>query len=597
MKVRTKLFGSFIIIAVIGVFLGVVGLYCGKKFTVSSEDMLDLSETRSTISSILSAHYNWRHGLSETVYSGVAFTGSLDSTACSLGNWLKSDEVKAVTDSEVLSLLGQITGPHDFIHNKAREITNYLKNGETGVSGKMFREEVLPETQKVISCLESMNNRYGVLLNEKTQEIYDFGMTFTFIIVVFIIIALVASIILTFTVTSNIVKPLLPLSAFMEKVGTTGDIVMREEDSRTMGKYVKRNDEIGMMIRSFNQTLDKIREMVINIKKKAETLHNIGNKLANNMNKTAVAVNEITANVHGIKGRVLNQSASATQAHSTMEQLTSNIKKLDNHVENQSSHVSQASSAIEEMVANIRSVTDTLIKNEENVKVLMGASEVGRGGLEEVSQDIQEIAHESEGLLQINSVMENIASQTNLLSMNAAIEAAHAGEAGKGFAVVAAEIRKLAESSSEQSKTIGVVLKKIKGSIDKITKSTENVLGKFEAIDSGVRTVADQEENIRNAMEEQETGSKQVLEGIGNVNEITRQVARSSDKMLEEAKEVIRESDSLGNVTQEISGSMNDMAAGTEQINTAVNHVNEISSENKENIDHLMQEVSRFKVD
>ena len=133
-----------------------------------------------------------------------------------------------------------------------------------------------------------------------------------------------------------------------------------------------------------------------------------------------------------------------------------------------------------------QTVTNTLIKNSDNVHDLTEASEVGRNGLQEVAANIHEIARESEGLMEINSVMENIASQTNLLSMNAAIEAAHAGEAGKGFAVVADEIRKLAESSSEQSKTIGSVLKKIKSSIDKITKSTENVLLKFEAMDHGV---------------------------------------------------------------------------------------------------------------
>jgi methyl-accepting chemotaxis protein len=382
----------------------------------------------------------------------------------------------------------------------------------------------------------------------------------------------------------------------MEKVGTTGDIVIRQEDSKKMTQYVQRNDEIGMMIRSFNQTLDKIREMVINIKKKAETLYDIGNKLAGNMNDTAASMSEITSNVQHIKGRVINQSASVIQTHATMEQLTHNIRKLDHHVDNQSTHVSQASSAIEEMVANIRSVTDTLVKNEENVLTLMGASDVGRTGLQEVVQDIQEISRESEGLLAINTVMANIASQTNLLSMNAAIEAAHAGDSGKGFAVVADEIRKLAENSSVQSKTTGTVLKKIKESIDKISKSTGTVLDKFEAIDSSVRTVANQVEVIRNAMEEQEAGSKQVLEGIGSVNEVTRQVTRSSDEMLEGAKEVLRESDNLENVTREITGGMNEIVAGTEHINVAVNRVNEISGKNRENIDQLMQEVSRFKV-
>jgi DNA repair exonuclease SbcCD ATPase subunit len=212
------------------------------------------------------------------------------------------------------------------------------------------------------------------------------------------------------------------------------------------------------------------------------------------------------------------------------------VEQLNSYVERQSAAVSQSSASIEEMISNIRSVTETLAKNADNVKQLKNVSDVGRAGIKEVAADIQEIARESESLLEINSVMQNIASQTNLLSMNAAIEAAHAGNVGKGFAVVADEIRKLAESSSNQSKTIGTVLKQIKASIDKITSSTSNVLNKFEAIESGVKTVEEQENIIYNAMEEQGRGSKQVLQGIAEVNEVTHQVKDASRQLLEGIK-------------------------------------------------------------
>jgi len=354
--------------------------------------------------------------------------------------------------------------------------------------------------------------------------------------------------------------------------------------------------EIANVSKYFNQTIGKIRELVIMIKEQTGTLSGIGDDLGSNMNKTAAEVNHIVTSVNNVKNLITNQSVSVRETNSTMEQLVSNIGKLNNHVENQGKEISQASASIEEMVSNIQSVTQTLINNTENVNSLKDAAEIGRSGLTDVSEDIKEIARESEGLLEINSVMQNIASQTNLLSMNAAIEAAHAGESGKGFAVVADEIRKLAENSSEQSKTIGTVLKKIKESIDKITASTDNVLNKFEAIDMNVKTVAEQENNIRRAMEEQGHGSKLLLSVTANVNNITHQVQEDADEMRTGAQEVIRESKSLEKSNEEITTGMNEMSDSADQINTAVNQVNAISGKNREAVDKLMEEVALFKV-
>jgi len=401
-------------------------------------------------------------------------------------------------------------------------------------------------------------------------------------------VIILISLLIVFFVARNISSPLKSVHLVLEKI---------KEGDLTTKAAIRSQDEIGEMMRLLNHTQESIKNLILNIKKETLSLSDIGNDLAGNMNETADAMNEITANVQGVKSRVLKQSASVSETHSTMEKVLVNINMLNDHVEKQSANISRATSAIEQMADSINSVNGTLSSNVGNVKTLNDESEVGRSGLHEVAEDIKEIARNSEGLMEINSVMENIASQTNLLSMNAAIEAAHAGEAGKGFAVVAGEIRKLAESSSEQSKTIGIVLKKIQESINKITRSTDNVLNKFEAIDTSVKTVAQQEENIRSAMEEQGTGSRQILEDIGSVNEITRQVENAAHEMLGGAQEVIQESNNLEKATYEITTGMDDMDSRAKQINAAIHHVNEMSNRNREAIDFLMKEVSRFKVE
>jgi methyl-accepting chemotaxis protein/CheY-like chemotaxis protein len=192
--------------------------------------------------------------------------------------------------------------------------------------------------------------------------------------------------------------------------------------------------------------------------------------------------------------------------------------------------------------------------------------------------------------------MNNIASQTNLLSMNAAIEAAHAGESGRGFAVVADEIRKLAESSSKQSKTTAAMLKKIKASIDTITKSSNDVLARFGAIDTSVKTVSQHEQNILHAMEEQEVGGKQILESISRLRDLTSSVKKGSDSMDESGETLVKETDEFIKTSKETVEGMNEILKGINQINTSVSHVNEMSNENNKNFESLKQETQKFNV-
>ena len=596
MKLYARLFISFLFVAVLAVAVGGVGIFGMLRISESglymkesiTEPMPHLAFTERTLLTIrihvremVMASLKGDFALVETEFANIAnLLPVLDQHMNAYRSLIQDPEVMRLFD-EARALYENDLVPVVVSIYAASQIADIPAIFSAMELCRYYSDRILDNFAR---CFEIM------IYQAQVASLYATNMAQTLLIAIIIalVIAVVATVVLAFYVSGMISKPINFLTSALEDVAG-GDLTKRLAEEG--------QDEVATASRSYNKTMEELKKMISTIKNQSEKLSDGGSLLANDMNQTATAINEITDNIKTIQGRVMNQSASVSETHSTMEQVVANLNKLNSHVEKQSVNVSMASSAIEQMVGNTRSVTETLFKNAVNVKALKEASDVGRDGLSEVSADIQEIARESEGLLEINSVMQTIASQTNLLSMNAAIEAAHAGEAGRGFAVVADEIRKLAENSGKQSKIIGTVLKKIKESIDKITRSTGSVLNNFEAIDSSVRVVAEQEENILKTMEEQGMGSKQILEGMGTVNEITRQVKNSTSEMLEGAKEVIQESENLEKATQEITSGMNEMAMGTEKINMAVNHVNDLSGKNSEGITVLIKEVSRFKVD
>ena len=400
---------------------------------------------------------------------------------------------------------------------------------------------------------------------------------------------LAVSLIIVFFVARRMIKPVKVV------VGALKDIAQGEGDL-TVRLPVHGNDEVTDLSEYFNETIEKIGASIKSVGESSEDMTNIGNELASNMTETASAVHQISANIDGVKQQALTQAASVTETAATVEEIIRTIKQLNGSIENQAASVAESSSAIEQMVGNIASITQTLGKTDDVIKTLASATANGKETVTGANSVTQKIAEESGGLLEASSVIQHIASQTNLLAMNAAIEAAHAGEAGKGFAVVADEIRKLAEESSTQGKTITSTLKVLSGEIEALSASSKTAEEKFNAIFALSEQVKTMSQNLIDAMREQENGSKEVLSAIRDINTVTNQVNDGSAEMLRGGENVAQEMQKLDELTRVITDSMNEMASGAVQISNAVQEVNAISQKNKQSIENLANEVSKFKV-
>ena len=248
------------------------------------------------------------------------------------------------------------------------------------------------------------------------------------------------------------------------------------------------------------------------------------------------------------------------------------------------------------MVANIASVSQILEKNNEMVNLLTDASEKGQEQVKIAVDTAEGVLQQSAGILQASSIIQNIASRTNLLAMNAAIESAHAGEAGKGFAVVAEEIRKLAEQSSSQSKAIDENLHALSDAISRITVDIGHVKNAFASIYELSQKVREQETVIANAMEEQNSGNQQVLEAMRSISDSTTEVKNGSAEMLIGGEQILKEMQQLSEITRVISDTMNQINDFSTHISDAVAVTTASTNSTKQNVVGLINELESFKL-
>ncbi|MGP1459908.1 MAG: methyl-accepting chemotaxis protein, partial [Treponema sp.] len=522
------------------------------------------------------------------------------------GVWL-SDQIKDIVVGKtgycfmIDSIGTNIAHPNNTLVEQMSNVTEKAKTDKTLQSTADFEKIAMTSnvtsvgfydykgSSKIASYAHLKTTGWTVIINAPVGEFM--GTVNALRSSMFIIggVILVLAVIVVFLVAQAIIKPIqTTVSALHNIAQGDGDLTVRLP--------ISGNDEITDLSQYFNQTIEKIGNSIRAVGASSKVMEEMGDSLSSDMTETASAINEISSNIDGVKQQAMTQAASVTETAGTIEEIIRTIETLNGSIETQSASVVQSSAAVEQMVANIASITSSLEKSDNMVKNLAAATSEGKSTLLTSNTVTQKIADESGGLIEASSVIQNIASQTNLLAMNAAIEAAHAGEAGKGFAVVADEIRKLAEEAGSQGKAITDTLKKLSDDIKGLSDSSKIVEEKFNAIFQLSENVRGMSAQLTAAMREQENGSREVLAAIKNISAVTMEVKNGSEEMLVGGKGVADEMRKLDQLTAVIKDSMNEMAAGVQQINNAVQEVNDLARKNKDSIEGLAEEVGKFKV-
>ncbi len=414
--------------------------------------------------------------------------------------------------------------------------------------------------------------------------------TAIFAAITILIVAILAMVVVGGALFLLVGAMLKPLAGYVDafRAASTGDLTVRS--------VTKSNDEIGKLSGYFNEFITGLQGMIGNIATVTERSRGVSDNLAATGEETLASLNEIRANTEGVKDKIIRLDVSVEESTKSAKDVGSFIARVSELIQSQAAAINESSASIEEMSASISNIAKATEEKLRIAETLETTALQGESEMEESVRMMKKVADSAGVIMEMIEIIQDIAGRTNLLAMNAAIEAAHAGEFGKGFAVVADEIRNLAESSAESARQITHSLGEVTEYIKVAENSTDRTGEVFTKIVLAVKDVAQSMSEMKNATYELSIGSDQILEALTSLVETTEEVKSSSSEMTERITIIGDSMDELSKVSKDTKVGMEEISIGIGEINSASALISEAGNQNRENVNELERLVDRFVV-